>query len=81
MKEENLARAHRYYSKSIELEPRYAFIAHYNRAYCTIVKKGINYKKEALEDLENASNTLVNYMSDVTLCFTVCNSTDEKNFK
>jgi hypothetical protein len=66
MKEENLARAHRYYSKSIELEPRYAFIAHYNRAYCTIVKKGSNYKKEALEDLENASNTLVNYMSDVT---------------
>ena len=66
LKKENLARAHRYYGKSIELEPRYAFIAHYNRAFCTIMMKGTDYKNEALKDLESASNTLVNYMSDVT---------------
>ena len=64
---ENLERAHLYYTRSIELEPRYALASYYNRAYCIIIcRKRKHRKEEALKDLNNALRSLASYRNDLT---------------
>ena len=62
---ENAQKASWYFTESIKLEPSYAAIAYYNRAYCTIVLRGKDYKCRALEDLEKAVKCLEPYIVEV----------------
>ena len=62
---ENAQKASWYFTESIKLEPSYAAIAYYNRAYCTIVLRGKDYMCRALEDLEEAMRCLEPYIVEV----------------
>ena len=62
---ENAESAYRYYTESIEMEPRYAMIAYYNRAYCTIVTRKKGYMDEAISDLKAAKKCLDPYIGEV----------------
>lgn len=62
---ENADKACEYYSESIHMEPMYALIACYNRAYCTIVSEKSGYKERAIRDLESALNCIDPYVQEV----------------
>lgn len=63
--EENVERAAKCYSKSIKAMPRYALIAHYYRAYCTILMEKGDYVKQALNDLNEAEKCIDLYVTEV----------------
>ncbi len=56
----------RYYDKSIELEPRYSTIAHYNRAYATIISERDDNKKKARADIQAAIEGIDLYIGEVS---------------
>ena len=62
---ENAESAYRYYTESIEMESRYAMIAYYNRAYCTIVMRKKGYMDKAIHDLNAAKKCLDPYIKEV----------------
>ena len=64
--EENAKSAYQHYSSSIKLEPRYAAIAYYNRAYATIIMSEDGYMDRAIEDLTEAEKCLDPYINEVS---------------
>ena len=63
-----------YYDRAISVDARWAAIAHYNRAYCTIRHETSGYKDSAKRDLQMTLESLNNYMSELSLTktFTAC---------
>ena len=62
----NAEKACSYFTESIDLEKRYALIAYYNHAYCTIVAAKKGYKDKAKQDLEAAKACIDPYIFEVT---------------
>ena len=62
----NAEKACSYFTESIDLEKRYALIAYYNHAYCTIVAAKKGYKDKAKQDLEAAKTCIDPYIFEVT---------------
>ncbi len=62
---EDLEDARKYYTKSIELEPRYSAIAYYNRAYVGIVAEIDDYKQKARDDIQAAVDSIDMYTAEV----------------
>lgn len=74
----SMQRALEYYDASIAEEPKYAAIAHYNRAYCTINMMNEGYIADAIRDLEAADKCLNPYICELTnvlQCVTFVNQT------
>ncbi len=63
----DLKEARAYYTKSIELEPRYTAIAYYNRAYAGIMANIVNYKVKARDDIQAAINSMDLYTAEVSI--------------
>ena len=63
---ENAKKALKYYDESIRMEPRYALIAYYNRAYCSITAEVDDYKRKSLEDIRSALACLEHYVDEVS---------------
>ena len=63
---ENAQKACQYYTASIDMEPRYATIAYYNRAYCIITMMKEDYIAKAISDLESAVKCLAPYINELT---------------
>ena len=64
--EENAQKAAKYYDEGIRLEPRYALIAYYNRAYCTINAEIDGYKTKSLKDITAALDCLQYYIDEAS---------------
>ena len=60
-------RAHAYFTKSIEIEPRYSAIAYYNRAYAAITARMYSHKQKAKEDIQAAITSLDIYIGEVSI--------------
>ncbi|CAG2189203.1 unnamed protein product [Mytilus edulis] len=62
------------FTRAIAINKEWAAIAYYNRAYCSLLKRGENYIDEAIGDLSKSQECFTFFKEEAVLCLTLSSS-------
>ncbi|CAC5389844.1 unnamed protein product [Mytilus coruscus] len=67
------------FKRAIDIDSKWAAIAYYNRAYCSLLKRGENYIDEAIDDLSKSQECFNLFKDEAFLCFTLSSNMKDKS--
>ncbi|VDI42743.1 Hypothetical predicted protein [Mytilus galloprovincialis] len=67
------------FSRAINIDGKWAAIAYYNRAYCSLLSRNKGYIENAIDDLTKSQECFALFKEEAVLCLTLSSSMNDEN--